>query len=141
MNQANSPKPIRDFVGGLLLAIILHSLFIGLMLMVIGPSIGSAQPWSDIWVFMLFGFGLSQWLYLVPAIVYFQRRGRSEVLKGIFLAAMLAVLLNGTCAAIPIFFGMPLSTGLSQNPILGMMILSLVVMFPIAFYSFKQPKY
>jgi hypothetical protein len=136
MNQANSPKPIRDFLGGLLLAIILHCLFIGLMLMVVAPTIGNAQPWGDIWLFMTFGVGLSQWLYLVPAIIYFQRRGRSEVLKGIFLAAMLAILLNGSCAAIPIFSG-----SFVQNPIFGMLLLSIVIMFTIAFYSFKQPKY
>jgi hypothetical protein len=136
MNQANSPKPIRDFLGGLLLAIVLHSLFIGFMMMIGDAAIGSPQPWGNIWLFMLIGFGLSQWLYLVPAIIYFQRRGRSEVLKGIFLAAMLAILLNGSCAAIPIFSG-----SFVQNPIFGMLLLSIVMMFTIAFYSFKQPKY
>jgi hypothetical protein len=134
MNQRNSNShPIRDFIGGLLLVMTLHSLFLGLMLWVVGPVIGSANSATeDVWLFLLVGIGLSQWLYLGPAILYFQLKRRSEVVKGLLLGALLTILLNGSC----FFVTMPI--GSAQLQVLTALLLSFVILMAISYYCLKR---
>jgi hypothetical protein len=137
MNQRNS-HPIRDFIGGLLLVITLHSLFMAFMLGVIGAV--STGLRGDIWLFMLVGIGLSQWLYLGPAIGYFQLKRRcppggrrpSEVVKGLLLGALLTILLNGSC----FFVMMPI--GSAQLQVLAALLLSLGACLGIGFYCLRR---
>jgi hypothetical protein len=44
--------------------------------------------------------GVSQLLYIIPAIVIYGRRGQPGIVKGLAIAAALTFLLNATCAAI-----------------------------------------
>lgn len=44
--------------------------------------------------------GVSQLLYIIPAIVIYGRRRRPGIVKGLAIAAALTFLLNATCAAI-----------------------------------------
>jgi len=44
--------------------------------------------------------GISQLLYIVPAIVIYQRKGRPGVVKGLIIAAAITFLLNATCTVI-----------------------------------------
>ena len=48
-------------------------------------------------LWFVFGFGVSQLIYMVPAIVIARRRGRPGLAKGLIIAASLAFLLNASC--------------------------------------------
>lgn len=48
----------------------------------------------------LFFIGLSQCLYMIPAIIYFRRSGETETEKGLIIGASITFLLNATCTAI-----------------------------------------
>ena len=50
--------------------------------------------------FSLMFIGISQLLYIVPAIVIYQRKGRPGVVIGLIIAAAITFLLNGTCTVI-----------------------------------------
>jgi len=50
--------------------------------------------------FSLIFIGISQLLYIVPAIVIYQRKGRPGVAKGLIIAAAITFLLNATCTVI-----------------------------------------
>lgn len=48
--------------------------------------------------FLLFGaIGVGQLLYIVPAVLWARRRGRTGVVKGIVIAAALVFVLNAAC--------------------------------------------
>ena len=44
--------------------------------------------------------GVSQLVYIIPAIIYFYREGRRGVIKGLIIAAAITFLLNATCTAL-----------------------------------------
>src|SRR5207253_8690351 len=50
--------------------------------------------------FSLFALGVSQLIYIIPAIVIFQHKGRPGVVKGLIIGAALTLLLNATCAVL-----------------------------------------
>jgi hypothetical protein len=81
---------------------------------------------------MLVGIGLSQWLYLGPALLYFQLKRRTEVVKGLLLGALLTILLNGSC----FFVTMPI--GSAQLQVLTALLLSLGACLGIGFYCLRR---
>jgi len=50
--------------------------------------------------FSLIFLGISQLLYIVPAIFIYRRKGRPGVVKGLIIAAAITFLLNATCTAL-----------------------------------------
>jgi hypothetical protein len=48
-------------------------------------------------LYPMFFPGLSQLLYVVPLALRMRRRGKTELMKGVIIAAVLTVLLNGGC--------------------------------------------
>ena len=50
--------------------------------------------------FSLIFIGVSQLVYLIPAILHYRSLGRRGVVKGLIIAAAITFLLNATCAAI-----------------------------------------
>ena|ERR1044071_3948696 len=44
--------------------------------------------------------GLSQCLYMIPAILHFKKLGETETEKGLIIGASVTFLLNATCTAI-----------------------------------------
>jgi len=44
--------------------------------------------------------GLSQLIYIIPAIVAYHRKGRSGVVKGLIIVAAITFLLNATCTVL-----------------------------------------
>jgi len=58
-------------------------------------------PLAAVTVFLSLVFmGISQLLYIIPAIVIYRRRGRPGVVKGLIIAAAVTFLLNATCTAL-----------------------------------------
>jgi len=50
--------------------------------------------------FSLILVGVSQLVYLIPAILHYRSLGRRGVVKGLIIAAAITFLLNATCTAI-----------------------------------------
>jgi hypothetical protein len=48
----------------------------------------------------LFFIGLSQCVYMIPALLYFRKNGETETAKGLLIGASITFLLNATCTAI-----------------------------------------
>jgi hypothetical protein len=100
----NRPNPDRDFIGGLLLVPALHIAFtviwfgISVLLTIVFPFFNRNYN-----VFLLFipiaTLSLTQIIYLIPAYIYFTRKQRPEVVKGISLGAIITLLINGACFA------------------------------------------
>jgi ABC-type glycerol-3-phosphate transport system permease component len=57
-----------------------------------------------LWVLPLVFMGLSQLVYMIPAILIFRRRGATETAKGLIVGASITFLLNATCNGFR-FFG------------------------------------
>lgn len=71
---------------GIGLALLMHLIQIPLALLTMFPS----------FIFI----GVSQLLYVIPAIVIYYRKGRRGVVKGLIIAAAITFLLNATCTVI-----------------------------------------
>jgi hypothetical protein len=48
----------------------------------------------------LFFIGVSQCVYMIPAILHFRKKGETETAKGLLIGASITFLLNATCTAI-----------------------------------------
>jgi apolipoprotein N-acyltransferase len=48
-------------------------------------------------LYALFNPGITQYLYLVPLLLYFRRRGERGRVRGVLIAMGLTILLNGLC--------------------------------------------
>jgi hypothetical protein len=118
----NQPNPNRDFIGGILLVPALHIAFtviwfgISVLLTMVFPFFNRNYN-----VFLLFipivALSLTQIIYLIPAYIYFTRKQRHEVGKGILLGAIITLLINGAC-----FGSMGAGGGLPQLVIIGMIL-------------------
>lgn len=74
--------------------VIAGTLALGFLFFIISPLLG---PLSMIGLWLVFGFGVSQFIYMLPAILIARRRGRTGLAKGLIIAASLAFLLNASC--------------------------------------------
>jgi hypothetical protein len=125
----------RDLIGGLFLVPALHIGFVMLILLI--HSIGD---YNSVIINILsvecFCMGIAQFVYLIPVMLVYRRRQRFEVVKGISIAAMLTILVNGAC------FGMLSSmSSLYQEPSIsnneykvGLITLATVCLMVITFY-------
>lgn len=52
---------------------------------------------SSVWIWPVFGIGVTQLMYVIPACIYYRRRRRFNLVKGIIIGAILTALLNGGC--------------------------------------------
>jgi hypothetical protein len=102
-----------DLLGGFAQVFVLHFGFVALALLLVSLVGSSGWPGSAfMWFFTL--FGLSQLLYVLPIMRLYWRRGKPEWVKGMAIAAILTMLLNGSCylgsfGGIQIFIGTCLS--------------------------------
>ena len=44
--------------------------------------------------------GLTQLIYIIPAIIFYRRDGRSDVVKGLIIVAAITFLLNAACTGL-----------------------------------------
>jgi hypothetical protein len=101
---------IHGFTGGFFLTLFLHCLFILFMIVVALPIVTIIEPPPppnsqamneelgvaiSVWMYMICVIGASQLLYQLPVIWYLDRHKRSKVIKGVVIAALLTILLNG----------------------------------------------
>jgi len=78
---------------GVVLTLLLHllQLPIAMVLYFVNPA------WA---FFTVIFFGVSQVVYMIPAILYFRRQGEPETAKGLIIGASVSFLLNATCTAL-----------------------------------------
>jgi hypothetical protein len=88
-------------LAGGLLVLPLHLLLIPLSIacgVVAGsmshPSSYASMEWM---LYPLVGIGVSQWLYLGPAIWFARRRGKSRTAAGLAIGGGITLLLNSAC--------------------------------------------
>ena len=88
-NPLATDKPAadkNDVWRGVGVALLLHLIQVPLMLVTAAIS--------------LIFIGLSQLIYIIPAIVIYNRRNRPGVVKGLIIIAAITFLLNATCTAL-----------------------------------------
>jgi DMSO/TMAO reductase YedYZ heme-binding membrane subunit len=93
--------------GGFFLAIGLNMFAIAFYLLCylfITSRLSVGDPNSAFWkavhnvvVLLLFGFGFSQALHIIPIALRFRQRGEFERMKGLLIGAALTALLCGSC--------------------------------------------
>src|SRR5205085_498167 len=76
----------NDLWLGIVLALLLHLIQVPLALLTTGISL----------IFV----GLSQLIYIIPAILFYRRDDRSDVVKGLIIVAAITFLLNATCTVL-----------------------------------------
>ncbi len=86
---------------GILIGILLHGfqILIFVLALVIVPMLPSKQQASLAYlpVIVPFWAGITQLMYMIPAILIFRRRGQTDVAKGITIVAAIGFLLNSSC--------------------------------------------
>jgi len=71
---------------------------IALLLMFFLASSGSASRLlQNTLLYAFFGIGFTQLIYVVPLCVWLGVQGRADTLKGVLIAALITLLLNGGC--------------------------------------------
>jgi heme/copper-type cytochrome/quinol oxidase subunit 4 len=106
-------RVLAELWWGFSLVFALHLGFTALALLLVSLVGSSGWPGSAfIWFFTL--FGLSQLLYVLPIMRLYWVQGRRERVKGMAIAAIITMTLNGSCyvmnfGGIQIFIGICLS--------------------------------
>ena len=103
MNSQLTLRNALHFVGGILLVLVGHALFLGLV--VLGTFLWGEflpHPKQEYWqigvlIIALAGLGVFQALYIVPLALFFKRRGPQLTLQAILLIAALTLLADGIC--------------------------------------------
>jgi hypothetical protein len=97
MSQINETKGI---VSGIFLLMGLHLAAL-ILRSILGPifiSIGGIGYYiASFYSLGIFGIGIAQLIYVVPAIIVLRRRREFAVLKGLIIGAIITALLNGGC--------------------------------------------
>ena len=75
-----------DWLLGILLLLLLHLIQI--------PLAAATMAMS------LMAISLTQLAYVVPFVIYFRKKGRPGIAKGLIIGAALTFLLHGTCTAL-----------------------------------------
>jgi len=91
---------IMGIVPGIFLLMGLHlaALILGSILGPILISIGGIGYYIASFLgFGIFGIGIAQLIYVVPAIIVLRRRREFALLKGLIIGAIITALLNGGC--------------------------------------------
>jgi hypothetical protein len=92
--EHGSKQVVLGFFLGIALQIIFLPIVFGLAVLSQGHN---RTVWPDLAFWALFGFGITQVLYILPAILIARRRGRLGIAKGLIILAALAFLLNASC--------------------------------------------
>jgi hypothetical protein len=89
-----SKQVVLGFFLGIALQIMFLPIVFGLAVLAQGRH-RTIVP--DLASWALFGFGVTQILYMLPAILIARRKGRFGIAKGLIILAALAFLLNASC--------------------------------------------
>ena len=97
-------NPTAEVLSGVALLLAFHVM--ALIALYVAAYLGSLlmsllrlnlYGFSDVWFWLIFGIGITQLVYVIPACIYYRRRRRFNLVKGIIIGAILTALLNGGC--------------------------------------------
>lgn len=96
MTERNEPLGI---VLGILLTLGLHVLMVGIIWLLAAWVDASKGGYAGLGVLVIgiAGFLFWQLLYVIPLVIWFQRKRHTGMLKGMVITACLTALLNGLC--------------------------------------------
>ena len=108
----NGPTPPRgEGIGiliGLLITFGLHVVGTGGLILILGVITSATAPSHGMdftpLLPVLF-FGVTQLVYMIPAILFARHRGRRDIAKGLIIGAGITFLLNGACYGMIAFVG------------------------------------
>ena len=97
-NSQNEKKAQSDYQNGMALTVGLHMIFgiVILGLMFIGNTL-SPLPW-------LILIGVTQLIYIIPAMVIAHFAGKTYLVKGLLIGASVTFLVNAACTGLVIIF-------------------------------------
>src|SRR5215469_15303930 len=90
--RASSGEVLKGFALGVGLIIVGTCLLAG-----IGIFLARGFQVFGLGIWLIFGFGVTQLIYMLPAIFIARRRGHMGLAKGLIIAASVAFLLNASC--------------------------------------------
>ena len=112
MNPASTP-PLPQYgpgnVGkGLVFTLLLHFCQIVLIPIIIAVSMVVIPDKNGAgiggFVVAILGFGVTQLIYMIPAILIFKKRGETKTVQGLVIGASVTFLLSAMCSA-PFLYG------------------------------------
>jgi hypothetical protein len=131
MRQRPNANPILEFILGMILVLAIQIIVVVLSFALISGLIMvinllRIQSPSTLPVLIIsapmFFIGVTQIAYLVPLCAYFANRRRYEVSKGIIVAAIVTLLINGSCFSGQNVFGLIDYLGINTYKSLGLAI-------------------
>lgn len=87
-----------DIVAGIFLLLVLHIValtILGFLAFIFGSF--SDYIFFQILINSIFGIGLAQLFYVIPVVIWLNRRQEWGRMKGVIIGAVLTALLNGGC--------------------------------------------
>lgn len=99
---ASAPPPIKPpdrghWAAGLGIAFGCIALVVPLAFLVGGIASMLQPEGALVGLMVAMVFGLSQWLFVIPAGIFLHRRGKPNTAMGLWITAGVAMLLNGAC--------------------------------------------
>jgi formate-dependent nitrite reductase membrane component NrfD len=85
----------RDLIGGIFLVPALNLGFTWLLFLM--QSIFNSGTIGLIFIISVFWIGIAQFVYLIPFMLFFWRRHRFELVKGMVIGASVTALINSAC--------------------------------------------
>lgn len=97
----SQPNEIPQIIAGFFLVFGLHTLAIvilSLLAYILNLLGGTTVALINIlWIYVIFGIGISQLLYVVPLIIRLKQRQEWGLMKGVIIGTVVTALLNGGC--------------------------------------------
>ncbi len=87
--SSDSTSVVKGFLLGIVLHILFQSAFV--VLVVVFVKVRFAVLW------VIYLYGLTQLLYMIPAVLIAWKRRANSIAKGLIIAAAYAFLLNAAC--------------------------------------------
>src|SRR5256885_2063390 len=95
LDQQSEEKPVGNAWAGIGLTIVLH--LIQIPIAIIFMVISGDQPY---FYFPILFIGISQLIYMIPAIIIFAVNKKTHIVKGLIIGAAIVFLLNAACTGL-----------------------------------------
>ena len=105
--SSNQEEPEGNFGYGILLTFGLHTTFAGIWFIL---WLIRSAAWNDgnlTLLIPLLLIGITQCIYMIPAIVIVNAKGKSHLVKGLLIGAGITFLLNAACTGVRAIISFP----------------------------------
>ena len=94
LDRQSEEKPVGNAWAGIGLTILLHLIQIPLAILFMAFSE------NGLYFFPILFIGISQLIYMIPAIVVANGKGKSHIVQGLIIGASITFLLNAACVGL-----------------------------------------